>query len=107
MDEEKIKGEIKSNTKLNKKKEKRKKRHMVQSHSQSRCVFRRLRTPQGVCFTDCCGRAFQSSGAELEKALKPNRKSIGMDVTNMTSEGHGKGCRHCFGGRRKRNVMPK
>ena len=52
-------------------------------------------------------RAFQSSGAQMEKALKPDRKPIAMDVRSMRSEGHGKGYRHCFGGRRKTNVMLK
>ena len=52
-------------------------------------------------------RALQSSGTELEKALKPDRKPLAMDVRSMRSEGYGEGYRHCFGGRRKRNVMPK
>ena len=47
---------------------------MVKSHSQNRCVFRRLRNAAKVCVSliVCDSRAFWSLGAELEKARNPN-----------------------------------
>ena len=50
-----------------------KKGHMVQIHSENRCVFRDLQNAtNGSASLIVCGRAFQSLGAELEKARKPN-----------------------------------
>ena len=50
-----------------------KKKQMVQSQSEYRWVFRCLwnATKESASLI-VCGRAFQSLGAELEKALKPN-----------------------------------
>ena len=52
----------------------KRKRHMVQSHSQIRCFFRRLWNAAKVSASliACGGRAFHSLGAEVEKTLKPD-----------------------------------
>ena len=53
----------------------KKRTHMVQSHTRKRCVSRRLRNAAKESDSMIvCGRAFQSLGAELEKAQKPNKK---------------------------------
>ena len=63
----------KQTTTKNKKQKLQKKGHMVQIHSENRCVFRDLQNAaKGSASLIVCGRAFQSLGAELEKAWKPN-----------------------------------
>ena len=97
-------GGIKSHTKL---KKKRKKTHGAKPFTeQVRFQTSADAARESASLIASC-RALQSSGTELEKALKPDRKPLAMDVRSMRSEGYGEGYRHCFGGRRKRNVMPK
>ena len=68
---------------------------MVQSHSQNRWVFRCLRNAakESASLSDCGGRAFQSLGAELEKAWKPSciwvllSSTWNLGVAAMMSEG--------------------
>ena len=65
---------------------------MKQGHSESRWVFRcLLNVTKESASQIVCGRAFQSLGAKVEKALKPNCFlvcfSASVDRIAMMSEG--------------------